>query len=524
VEAAVIQNFVKGIVFGGVVAGLGLGVVSELAPKAGEMASNQTEVPLVQPEDAAPVVAATPEVTAEPKVEAKPSAAAADAPAVATPVAPAPAEPVASMPADSGAPASDAADPASPVAADPAAAGPADPVAPAPDAAEPVAPAADAVASAAPQPEPVMPVTPPEVAPDAPSLLDAPVEGNAPDILTQSDPAALPGSPKALPDAMGGDAPPLAEAAPAPPAPEEPLLSPAPAPAMPAPAQIVMDPPVVVPPPKLIEPPRVIAPPSTASLPPATGLPKTVDGVKTGRLPSIGVAPAAEEQVPLLDAAPMVKFARAFSNDAGKPLFAVVLQDTGAADLDRAALAALPFAITFALDPLDPSAAEAEKIYRAGGQEVVMLASGIPKGANAGDLEQSFQANEAVLPEAVAVMDIGAGGFQDNRPLATQVVPLIAEQGRGLLTFDKGLNAADQVARRDGVPAAVIFRELDAGGEDTPLIRRYLDRAAFKAAQEGRVVVLGSTRPETIAALMAWSVEGRGAAVALAPLTAVLTK
>jgi uncharacterized protein len=86
------------------------------------------------------------------------------------------------------------------------------------------------------------------------------------------------------------------------------------------------------------------------------------------------------------------------------------------------------------------------------------------------------------------------------------------------------LNAADQVARRDGVPAALIFREMDAGGEDSPLIRRYLDRAAFKAAQEGRVVVLGSTRPETITALMEWSVEGRGASVALAPLTAVLSK
>jgi polysaccharide deacetylase 2 family uncharacterized protein YibQ len=126
------------------------------------------------------------------------------------------------------------------------------------------------------------------------------------------------------------------------------------------------------------------------------------------------------------------------------------------------------------------------------------------------------------LDQAVAVMDLGADGFQDNRPLATMVVPLIKEQGRGLVTFDKGLNAADQVARRDGVPAAMIFRDLDADGEDTPLIRRYLDRAAFKAAQDGQVVVVGSTRPEMIAALMEWSVEGRGASVAMAPISAVL--
>jgi len=101
-------------------------------------------------------------------------------------------------------------------------------------------------------------------------------------------------------------------------------------------------------------------------------------------------------------------------------------------------------------------------------------------------------------------------------------VPIIKDQGRGLVTFDAGLNAADQVARREDVAAAVIFRDLDGAGEDTPLIRRYLDRAAFKAAQEGRVVVVGTTRPETIAALIEWSIEGKGAAVALAPITAVL--
>lgn len=459
-----IQNFVKGIVFGGVVAGFGLAVVSELAPKAGGLAVTEAAAPAVQPAADVPPVAEAPRAAPAPQI-------AVPAPAVE----------------------------------------PAPTVEPAPEA---VAPEAAESAEAA-KPEPVAPVLPPEVASDAPAGLDAPAEGTAPDILAQSDPAALPAAPDALPATAGGDAMPLAEAPPA--EPEEPFLAPAPDPASPAPGQIVMDPPVV------IAPPKVMAPPAAVALAPATGLPKTVDGVKTGRLPSIGAAPITET-APAPEATPLTKFARAFSNDAGKPLFAVVLQDTGAADLDRAALAALPFAITFAIDPLDPSAAEAEKIYRAGGQEVVMLASGIPKGANASDLEQSFQANEAVLPEAVAVMDIGAGGFQDNRPLATQVVPLIAEQGRGLLTFDKGLNAADQVARRDGVPAALIFREMDAGGEDSPLIRRYLDRAAFKAAQEGRVVVLGSTRPETITALMEWSVEGRGASVALAPLTAVLSK
>jgi polysaccharide deacetylase 2 family uncharacterized protein YibQ len=70
---------------------------------------------------------------------------------------------------------------------------------------------------------------------------------------------------------------------------------------------------------------------------------------------------------------------------------------------------------------------------------------------------------------------------------------------------------------------AVIFRNLDAEGEAGPVIRRYLDRAAFKAAQDGRVIVAGSTRPETVAAILEWTVEGRADTVALAPVTAAMT-
>jgi polysaccharide deacetylase 2 family uncharacterized protein YibQ len=78
------------------------------------------------------------------------------------------------------------------------------------------------------------------------------------------------------------------------------------------------------------------------------------------------------------------------------------------------------------------------------------------------------------------------------------------------------------VARREGLPAARIFRSLDDDGESIPVIRRYLDRAAFKAAQEGRVVVIGTARPETVAGILEWTIEGRASSVALAPVSAVL--
>lgn len=264
-----------------------------------------------------------------------------------------------------------------------------------------------------------------------------------------------------------------------------------------------------------------------AKLAPDAGLAgKAVDGVKTGRLPTITAGaepPVAEaETAPAVDLPPIARFARAFDNPQGKPLFAILMIDPGTADVPRADLAALPFPVSFVIDPMAPGASDAAAIYRAAGQEVVMLATAIPKGAKASDLEQSFAGLQDKLPEAVALIDTADAIFQDNRGLAAEVVTILAEQGRGLVTFDRGLNAADQVARREGLPAATIFRSLDDDGEDAPLIRRYLDRAAFKAAQEGRVVVIGTARTPTIAALMEWAVEGRAASVALAPITAVM--
>lgn len=270
-----------------------------------------------------------------------------------------------------------------------------------------------------------------------------------------------------------------------------------------------------------------------AVLRPATGFGNKVDGVKTGRLPVIGAAasttaepsaaPAAGNVAGGADLPPVERYARAFENADKKPLFAIVLQDTGGPDIDREALAAIPFPVSFMIDPLLPDAATAAQIYRAAGQEVLMIASGIPAGAQASDLAVSFEAMAKALPEAVAVVDLEQGGFQGNRTLATQVLALVKDQGRGVLSWDRGLNAASQVARREGIPSALIFRALDAGNEGSPIIRRYLDRAAFKAAQDGRVVVAGQTRPETVAALLEWAVEGRAATVALAPATAVMT-
>jgi polysaccharide deacetylase 2 family uncharacterized protein YibQ len=222
------------------------------------------------------------------------------------------------------------------------------------------------------------------------------------------------------------------------------------------------------------------------------------------------------------DLSPLQRYAAAFGGRAGKPLYAIVLRDTGTDDIDRAVLASLPFPVTFAVDPESPTAAVAMALYRAAGQEVIMMPTSLPQGATAQDVAQSFSVYTQLLPETTAVISMQNGGFQDDLRLASLVLPEIGAQGRGVVVFDKGLNSAGQIAQREGIPYASIGRVIDGAGESVPVMRRYLDRAVFAAAQDGAAVVMGSTLPDTIAALTQWSVEGRASDVTLAPISALM--
>ena len=208
------------------------------------------------------------------------------------------------------------------------------------------------------------------------------------------------------------------------------------------------------------------------------------------------------------------------ANPDGKPVFSVILIDDGTGD--PAKLTGLGFPVTVALDPTAAGVAAAEAAYREAGLEVVILSSALPEGATAADLEVTFQSYFHSLPGAVAVLDLPLAGVQGNRVMAQQMVAFLGAGGFGLVTLDRGLDPAAQVATRERVAQARIFRELDAAGENVATIRRYLDRAAFRAAQEGSVVVLGIAQDATLQALVEWAAEGRAGNMALCPVTGVM--
>ena len=272
--------------------------------------------------------------------------------------------------------------------------------------------------------------------------------------------------------------------------------------------------------------------------PPQPGLNRVVEGVTTGRLPAIGAevengAAPAEETAPAPEVEPDAdlpayrRFAAAYDPAPGLPLFGIILIDAPNAGAPEpaaeAALLALPFAVSVALDPADADAPRRAAAYRQAGHEVLILAEGLPRAAQPSDIEVTLEGWLRALPEAVGLLDTPEGAIQGDRQLAQRLAPALAGRGLALVMPERGLNPAQQSARSAGLAHATVFRILDAAEENPFTIRRYLDRATFRAQQEGQVLVLGhAARADTLDGLIGWRMEGRAGQVAIVPVSALL--
>jgi hypothetical protein len=387
----------------------------------------------------------------------------------------------------------------------------------------------------------------------------APVAEPEPEAAPAPEPAetaAEPAVTEPVPEAVVTTEPETAEPAPGPepvaPAAEPAVTGPAPEPAVtaepeaaePAPAadesetttlpQIVPEP--EAPPGDLPAPdegtgePRIITlDEPAAETAPQIGLSREVPGVKVNRLPTIGgaVVPdsaAPEPPAPEPAAGPLAANAAVFANPEGKPVLAVVLIDRGVAGggLDASALASLPFPATIALDPMREDAAAAAESYRAAGSEVAILAGDLPEGATPADFEVTYQSYVTALPQAVALIGEPDAAFQRSSLSAQHVAALLAADGRGFITYEQGLNAGRRAAERAGVPHASVGRLFGAREDNTGTLVRELDRAAFAAGQNGRMVIALPSSPEAVTALLAWAAGPSATGVAIGPVSAVM--
>lgn len=224
---------------------------------------------------------------------------------------------------------------------------------------------------------------------------------------------------------------------------------------------------------------------------------------------------------------PLKAFAVPFESADDKPLMSIVLIDAGA-DLSETtvglpALRSFPAPVSFAVDASLPDAVERMKMYRAKGFEVLAMID-LPSGATAMDAETVLNAVLSQMTEVVGVLEGVGTGMQEVREASDQATQILLETGHGFVTQSNGLNTVAKLAEREGVPTATVFRDFDSADQTPTVIRRFLDQAAFRAGQEGGVIMLGRLRPDTISALLLWGLQDRASRVALAPVSALLSK
>ncbi|WP_299552681.1 divergent polysaccharide deacetylase family protein [uncultured Tateyamaria sp.] len=258
---------------------------------------------------------------------------------------------------------------------------------------------------------------------------------------------------------------------------------------------------------------------------PTIGRPATSLVDRNGDEDAPGVVTDEAADVAAPGAPPLVAFAAPFENPEDNPLMSIVLIDEGAdltgGSVGLAALQSFPYPLTFAVNASLSDAAERAAEYRAQGFEVATLLD-LPAGATPSDTEVTLSAALDAVPEAVAVMEGTGVGLQETRAASDQIAAAVLATGHGLVLQSKGLNTAQKLAAREGVPAGLIFRDFDSAGQTPTVIRRFLDQAAFRAGQEGGVIMVGRVRPDTISALLLWGLQDRAERVALAPVSAVL--
>jgi len=251
------------------------------------------------------------------------------------------------------------------------------------------------------------------------------------------------------------------------------------------------------------------------------------EGVTTNRLPAITDAPQstetiAEDPAPETQQGALWRNAASFENPEGKPLMALILIDDGSGGIDPDALMGFPYPVSFAVDVnWDGATAAAERYHSAGFEVLAMI--DLPEGASAMDVEVAMQTWLARVPQAVAVLEGTGSGLQSSREASAQLAPILLETGHGLVARPNGLNTAQKLIAREGVPSASLFRDIDAQGQKAAAVRRFLDQAVRKAGQQPEgVIMLGRLRDETISAMLVWGLQDRAANVALAPVSAVL--
>jgi len=210
-------------------------------------------------------------------------------------------------------------------------------------------------------------------------------------------------------------------------------------------------------------------------------------------------------------------------NDEGKPKLSIVLMTDELNAIDPNLVQALPIPVTFAIDPINPSADALLLSLRELEQEAVILAD-LPPQAVVQDVDIALSALVNLLPRTVGFIERQAGALQQSRDVMLHVPEVLNRTGHGLIVYEKGLNTLAKEAIKAGTPVATIYRDLDGADQNERTIRRFLDGAVFRATNSASepIVVLARLRPETMSAILIWALQERAQNIAVVPVSQLM--
>lgn len=254
-------------------------------------------------------------------------------------------------------------------------------------------------------------------------------------------------------------------------------------------------------------------------------LPQTTTAVRINRPTEVETPEeplaVADDATAIPDDAPaLLRFAVPFEQTDAPSKVSIVLIDDGEMPDAVTAIANLGFVPTVSVNALSAASTDLAAAYRAAGIEVAMQAR-LPEGAQPADVEVAFEAALRQVPYAALLVSDGTGAMQ-NRAVTAQVMEVLAADGYGFVTVQRGLSNAARAAEQAGVSAATVLRDIDGAGENAQAITLALNQAAFRARQSGEAVLLGRVRAETLAALQDWAADLDQSTLAIAPVSAIL--
>ena len=244
--------------------------------------------------------------------------------------------------------------------------------------------------------------------------------------------------------------------------------------------------------------------------------------------------PAAE---PALDGPALEVNARAFNAPEGAPLLAVVLADAGNGEVPEEALTLMTMPLTLAIRPDGAPARELADKARGAGHEILAQ---LPVSREAEGEAQVEGDLSTLVPEdqlqvltnrylAEFEMAVGVTAPEGARLLTNQrameaVLGPVTTHGFAYLDLKAGIGStARRIAGETGL-AYVQSNRYVAAGATLDQVYQMLEGASFQARRQGSAVVSISASPAALTALVKWGLERGGKEVWLAPLSAVIAR